>query len=173
MRRGCYPGSFDPLTVAHIAIAAAAVEQCRLDVLVMMLSRSALGKDRHHHRLEERVEAINLASADRPWLQVEVTEHRLIADIAAGFDVVVVGADKWEQLFDVAFYDGSIAARDEAIGRLPEIVCAPRSGHLVPHGVHLLDVPDWVARVSSTAVRSGADQWRWRPSRGGTRQGPE
>ena len=31
----------------------------------------------------------------------------------------VIGADKWHQLHDLAFYDGSEAARDAALARLP------------------------------------------------------
>ena len=32
----------------------------------------------------------------------------------------VIGADKWHQLHDLGFYDGSEAARDAALARLPD-----------------------------------------------------
>ena len=171
-RAGCYPGSFDPLTVAHLAIADAAVEQCGLDRLDLALSSGvALGKDAHHHSIEERVDLIErVASASgRTWLHAVVTEHRLLVDIAAGYDVLVLGADKWAQVLDPSFYD-SPAHRDDALRRLPTVACAPRSGHEVPEGVVALDVPSWVGDVSATAVREGASHWHADPQ---TRRSPE
>ncbi|MDQ1449821.1 MAG: hypothetical protein QOC79_2792, partial [Actinomycetota bacterium] len=44
-RRGVYPGSFDPPTIAHAAIAAAAVHAAQLDRLDLAISEIALGKD--------------------------------------------------------------------------------------------------------------------------------
>ncbi|HVM07672.1 MAG TPA: hypothetical protein VM345_04350 [Acidimicrobiales bacterium] len=175
---GCFPGSFDPLTVAHLAIADAAVEQCGLERLDLVLSEDALGKPSHHHPLDERVAIIRAASVEgRPWLDARVTQSRLLADIAEGYDVLVLGADKWAQLHDLSFYD-SASHRDEALARLPRVVCAPRAGAPTPAGVDELVVPDWVRGVSSTAVRNGADEWRAVPlGRSGTslqtRRNPE
>src|SRR5688572_5280715 len=87
---GCFPGSFDPVTVAHVAIAEAAIETAGLDRLGLVLSRSALGKEgRHRSRVEERARAIEALG-----LSVVVTDRRLVAEIAEGYDVLVVGADK-------------------------------------------------------------------------------
>ena len=171
-RRGCYPGSFDPLTVAHLAIADAAVAQLDLDRLDLALSADvALGKDAHHSPLDERVALIEdvAAASGRPWLGVVVTHHRLLVDIAAGYDVLVLGADKWAQVLDVAFYD-SLEHRDDALHRLPAVACAPRRGHPLPAGVAVLDVPEWVDEVSSSAVRQGASHWH---ARAQTRRSPE
>lgn len=169
---GCYPGSFDPLTVAHLAIADAAVAQLDLDRLDLALSAGvALGKDSHHSPLDERVALIEevAAASGRPWLRAVVTEHHLLVDIAAGYDVLVLGADKWAQVLDVAFYD-SVEHRDDALRRLPPVACAPRRGHPVPAGVTVLDVPAWVGEVSSTAVRQGATHWH---AGAQTRRSPE
>ena len=112
--RGCYPGSFDPLTVAHVAIAAAAVEQCGLESLDFVVSEVAL----------------------------------------------------------TPRYGGSIDARDAALRRLPPLVAiAPRAGaddvlakaHAGADAgarVVVLDLPAWIADVSSSAVRAGAHHWR-------------
>ena len=74
-----------------------------------------------------------------PWPTGEEYDAQLLADIAEGFDVLVVGADKWWQLHDVRFY-GSEAAMHTALGRLPELAVAPRAGVPAPPGVDLLDV---------------------------------
>lgn len=160
-RRGAYPGSFNPLTVAHLAVAAAARRQHDLQEVVLIISRVALAKEDHPElaAVEHRVEAIEAATADRRWLTVQVTEQQLIADIADGYDVVVMGADKWAQLHDVAFYGHDVAARDAALARLPTVAVAPRPPHPTP-SEHALVVPAWVGEVSATAVRAGRHDWR-------------
>jgi len=158
---GVFPGSFDPPTVAHLAVAEAAWVQCALDRLDLVVSRVALGKDHAVQApLEDRVAALERLAAGRPWLGVAVTDHRLLADVAAGYDVLVVGADKWEQLHDPAWYEGSVGARDEALTRLPRVVVAPRAGFPTPEGVTVLDVDRAHHHVSSTAVREGRNEWR-------------
>ena len=80
-----YPGSFDPLTVAHLAIAEAAWRSCGVEVVELVLSRDPLGKEgREPAPLEERLAAIEAAAeAGRPWLRTGVTDQRHLADIAA------------------------------------------------------------------------------------------
>ena len=160
VRIGCFPGSFDPLTIAHVAIADAAHEQCDLTRLDLVLSRSALGKAAHKHSLDERVALIEAAASTRPWMRAIVTDQQLLADIAGDYDVLVLGVDKWEQVLDPAFYGGSVEARDAAVRRLPVVACAPRRDTTPPDGALALDVPTWVREVSSTAVRAGAAHWR-------------
>lgn len=156
---GVYPGSFDPLTIAHLAIARAAVDQLGLERVDLAISRDALGKAHlGEHTVAARVEAIERAAATRPWLGVVVVDSRLVADIAAGYDAVVMGADKWAQVIDPGWYGGSEAARDAAVASLPRVAVAPRHGVEVPAAL-LLDVPDHLAEVSATAVRDGRLDW--------------
>ena len=152
---GVYPGSFDPLTVAHLAIAEAAVRAANLDRLDLALSNVALGKERGaHSSVEARAAAIRRAARSRPWLDVAVTDAQLIADIASGYDVVVMGADKWAQVRDPAWYGDDEAARDAALAALPRVLVAPRPGFEVV-GAEALDVDPELAHVSSTRARSG------------------
>lgn len=160
VRRGVLPGSFDPLTVAHLAVADAARERFALDEVHLVISHVALAKeDRRQAPLEDRLAAIDAAAATRPWLRAATTTAQLLVDIADGFDVLIVGADKWWQLHDVAFY-GDEAARDAALARLPELAVAPRSAVEVPDDVAVLDVDPAYGEVSSTGVRAGRDDWR-------------
>ena len=155
MAVGCYPGSFNPPTIAHLAVADAARHQAGLERIDLVLSVAALGKSPGEGPPVDRRRAVLEAVAEsRPWLGVVVTEARLIADIAAGYDAVVLGADKWAQVLDPGWYDGSAAARDEALARLPRVLVAPRAGDH-PAGVELLDVPATLHRVNASAIRSG------------------
>ena len=114
---GCYPGSFEPPTVAHLAVAEAAVEAAELDRLDLVVSRVALGKEHlGAPSLAERVAVLEAVAATRPWLGVAVTDARLIIDIARPYDAVVMGADKWRQVNDPAWY----LLDANAPGRLPQ-----------------------------------------------------
>lgn len=164
-RHGVYPGSFDPLTVAHLAIADAARTQCGLDRLDLVVSHVALAKeDRRQAPVAVRLAAIETATADRPWLAARSTTAQLLADIAEGYDVLVVGADKWVQLHDPRFYGGSEAAIRSALARLPDVAVAPRAGVSLPVGDRFvaLDVDPAHHHVSSTGVREGRRDWRAR-----------
>jgi len=164
-RHGVFPGSFDPLTVAHLAIADAARAQCALDRLDLVVSQVPLAKeDRRQAPVAERLAAIEAVTADRPWLRARSTEHQLLADIAQGYDVLVVGADKWLQLHDPRFYGGSEVELRAALDRLPPVAVAPRAGVPLPADgpAVVLDVDPAHHDVSSTAVRDGHDDWRAR-----------
>lgn len=161
MRRAVFPGSFDPLTVGHLAIADAAHEQVVLDEVCMVISREPLVKEAAAQAaVGERLGAIRDAASERAWLSAAETEHRLLVDIAQGYDFLIVGGDKAAQLLDPVFYGGSESERDLALSRLPGLVVAPRPGGFVPDDAIVLDLPEWVAGVSSTAVRSGRVEWK-------------
>src|SRR5947209_20574267 len=118
MRIAAYPGTFDPPTIAHLAVAEAALQACDVDRVVLVLSTDPIDKP-SPTPLEERVAAIEALAAARPWLGVAVTEHRLIADVAAGYDVVVMGADKWAQVLDPSYHPTE-AHWQASLARLPE-----------------------------------------------------
>lgn len=178
-RIGCYPGSFDPPTIAHLAVAEAAIEAAQLDRVDLVVSRAALGKPAPPAAvLDERLTVLRAVAETRPWLGVVLTEHRLVVDLAQGYDAVIMGADKWRQVLDPAWYDHA-AARDDALSRLPRVLVAPRAdddlddptpdhlglalgaSHVVVLRVELDHRP-----VSSSAIRAGlpgAARWVARP----------
>lgn len=160
--RAVFPGSFDPFTIAHLAIAEAAHDQLPVDEVVCSLSRVALAKEPETQTsVTERVSAIGALAEDRPWLRVHVTDAQLLADVAEDFDWLIVGADKWDQLHDVAFY-GAPTARDAALARLPRVAYVPRAGvdADAPARVTVLDISEGYRPVSATAVRNGRHDWR-------------
>ncbi|MGI9602463.1 MAG: hypothetical protein ACR2QE_11300 [Acidimicrobiales bacterium] len=154
-RRGVYPGSFDPPTVAHLAIARRALEVHTLERVVLAVSEVALDKGQPSRpRFEDRLRVLRAEVETHGWLEVIVTTHQLVADIAAGYDVVIMGADKWEQIHDPRYY-ADTASMTRALASLPPPAIAPRAGISVPAGF-LLDVPAAVSHVSSTSARAGA-----------------
>jgi predicted RNA-binding protein with PIN domain len=158
VKTGVYPGSFDPLTVAHVAIAEAAVHHAQLDRVDLAISRVPLGKDaRAQSPLEVRVAAIERAARARPWLGIVVHDETLVAEIARGYDAVVMGADKWSQVRDPVWYGGDRRVRDRAVASLPRVLVAPRPG-FDTEGAERLDVPAELADVSSTRARAGAHE---------------
>lgn len=172
-----FPGSFDPLTVAHVAVAEAAVETLSLDRIELSVSRAALGKPHLDGSVEDRVAELRAAVAARPGWGVAVTTSRLLADVADGFDAVVLGADKLAQVLDPKWYDEDPAkqreARDAALRRLPTVAVAARAGHELDHLLEqaadlgpatlemvVLELPHHLHEVSASAVRGGRDDWR-------------
>ena len=119
----------------------------------LVLSVAALGKSSTDGpTVDHRRSVLQAVARSRPWLGVVVTDARLIADIATGYDAVVLGADKWAQVLDPAWYGGSLSARDDALARLPRVLVAPRSGDH-PAGVELLDVSTALHTVSASGPR--------------------
>ncbi len=166
-RLGVYPGTFNPPTEAHLAVADAARLQRSLDRIDLALSRRPINKEHLEvPSFEDRVSVLQAVSRRVGWLAVVVTDATLIVDIAHGYDVVLMGADKWAQVNDVQYYVDA-AARDQALARLPEIALAPRDPvpHLaIPPGIDIpegmeLKVPDQYRSVSSSAVRNGRTEW--------------
>jgi nicotinic acid mononucleotide adenylyltransferase/predicted RNA-binding protein with PIN domain len=159
VKRGVYPGSFDPLTIAHVAIAEAAVRAAALDQIDLAISRRTLGKeDGAHSSTEQRLTAIAQTARTRPWLRGVVTDASLVADIARDYDVVVMGADKWVQVNDPEWYDDP-EARDAALASLPRVLVIPRPGY-ASDGVEVLTIDPAHADVSSTRARAGEHHLR-------------
>jgi hypothetical protein len=153
-RVGVYPGSFNPPTVAHLAIAHSALRHAELSRVNLVVSRVALGKEHVElPLLDDRVAVLTDVARSHPWLGVRVTDERLLVDIAHGYDVLVMGADKWAQVLDPSWY-GSEAARDAALAELPRVLVAPRPGFEIA-GAELLPLDDDHRHVSSSAARDG------------------
>lgn len=172
--RGCYPGSFDPLTIAHLGIAEAALRQCGVEAIDLVLSEQALGKaTAGRPSVAERAKTLREQLAARDRLHVATTPAQLLAEIADGYDWVVLGMDKWVQILEPEWY-GSADARDVAIAALPRIALAPRAAPIatqagptdparveraLPDGSIVLSIPVSLGEVSSTAARAGRTDW--------------
>ena len=161
---GVYPGSFNPPTIAHLAIANAAREHYGLSLVELAISTVALDKESVVvPTFEDRVDVVRQSCADLDWLDVVVTSEQLLADIAEGYDVLIMGEDKWAQLHERRYYD-SDEHMAECLRRLPALAIAPRPGQAPVEAVAIpaearLAVDEWVLDVSSSAARSGRTDW--------------
>ncbi len=129
----------------------------------LVVSEAPLGKlhDPHLTPIGARLDVLDRVTATHDWLTVVRTEAQLLADLAQGYDVVILGADKWAQVVDPSWYGGA-AARDAAVARLPHIALAPRPPHPLPaagDGLTILEIDTAHHEVSATAVRAGRRQW--------------
>ena len=153
-RRGVFPGSFNPLTVAHLEIARRARDNHDLDEVHLVVSEVALDKSTPPGPpFDERIRLLNADAAEFDWLLIKTTTAKLIVTIATGYDMVIMGADKWRQVNDVRYY-GSASERDDALDRLPQVVVAPRTGDEVPDDLRL-ETSAEIHDVSSTQARNG------------------
>ena len=146
-----------------MAIAKAAVETHQLVRVDLAVSRDPLGKQGIQRPLfEHRVEILESHVDSHEWLGLVITDSQLVVDIADGYDLVVMGADKWDQVNDVSWYEGE-AERDQALSRLPTVAVAPRPPFPTPLELELT-VPDEIAEVSSTGARDGVRSWMVGPA---------
>lgn len=169
-----YPGTFDPVTIAHVHIARCALERFDLDRVDFTISATTLGKvDGDLTAIDERVRQLRAICNGDPAFDVRTTPASLLADIAEGYDVLVLGADKWHQVLDPEWY-GGVPERDSALERLPVVALAPRPPFSLPGEdpaadapasvqVVVLDTDERHHPVSASAVREGRDEWRARP----------
>ncbi len=136
-------------------MAEAARDQHQLDAVVISISRAPLGKEVvERPGFDDRVGVVQAWVDGHPWLALQVTDQRLLADIAQNFDLMILGADKYHQIQDPRWYGGE-AERDAAMERLGPVAVAPRPPLSVPADVALDLDPDVMAIYSSTLAREG------------------
>jgi len=152
---GIYPGSFNPPTSAHIAIATSALDTHNLTRLDITVSRSALGKGTiSFPTFSDRIDVLRSSFEQFENIQIVVTTKRLLSEMSQGYDLLVLGGDKWVQIHELRWYASS-EDRTEALALLPDVAIADRSNVNIPAGMQLPVAPEFVQGISSTAARDG------------------
>lgn len=157
---GIVPGSFDPPTTAHLALAEALQQSGCARVFLLYSIRTLPKEDapEAHPPLltdEERLQALVALASPREWLGAVVSSHGLIseqAEAASGMFpnarvVFGVGSDKVIQVFDPAWYGD----RNEALRTLfsrAEIRYAARAGEREEARSTILSNSAYAAKVS-------------------------
>jgi nicotinic acid mononucleotide adenylyltransferase len=134
---GVLPGSFDPFTAAHAALARAALRHGGLDSLLFLLSVYVVDKgDAARAALADRALVLARYTARRPRCGVAVANRGLYVEEAEALAPLlpagaalwfVVGHDKIVQVFDPRYYADRTTALDRLFA-LAGFVVAPRAG---------------------------------------------
>jgi nicotinate-nucleotide adenylyltransferase len=137
-RLGILPGTFNPVTVAHLALARAAMPY--VDEVVFVLPRLLPHKAYSGATFDERLELLRAAIAAEPRWSAASSEGGLFREIAAEFReayghevrlVFLCGRDAAER---IASWDyGRAGAFHEMLHEF-ELLVASRNGHFVPSG---------------------------------------
>ena len=160
-RLGVFPGSFNPLTIAHLALARAALHT--VDELLFVLPRAFPHKPYRDTTLEQRVEMLETALTD-PRYSIAVAEGGLFIEIArecraAYGDAVklsfLCGRDAAER---IAAWDYGRPGAWEEMLREFDLLVAPRAGEYQPEAAQstsfaAIPVGQDSDAVSSTDVR--------------------
>jgi nicotinate-nucleotide adenylyltransferase len=168
-RLGIFPGAFNPVTRAHLAVARAAREQHHLDQVVLLLPRNFPHKEYDGTTLAERVALLEAATGHDPVLAIASSQGGLFIEIAREFraacGVVVAiyllcGRDAAERIVHWDYGEGPPFAQ-----QLEEfqMLVASREGEytappeFAPH-IHRIRMPPAYDEVSSSAVRKAIEQ---------------
>jgi len=162
---GILPGAFNPVTIAHLALAHAALPV--VDEVVFVLPRALPHKDYSGASLVERARILLTALSGEDRMSVGISSGGLFVDIAAecreayGPDVrlsFLCGADAAER---IASWDyGDPGAFDRMMGQFDLLVAERGGAFALPHRALQLD-QDYT-HVSATDVRERilrGEQW--------------
>lgn len=165
---GLLAGSFNPITRAHTALAAAA-HRSGLDRVVLAMAPVSLDKEgvERAHPVDRLDWTLSWARRLR-WAVVAVSSHPLLVDmveslrrLTAAEVALLVGADKAEQLVDPRYYQDLDAAMAR-LDRAASVLVAERAGYAgsATWAARLrsapLRTPEWMASRSSTQAREAA-----------------
>jgi nicotinate-nucleotide adenylyltransferase len=162
-RLGVFPGTFNPVTVAHVALAEAALAV--VDEVVFVLPRRFPHKIYSGASFTQRVELLGLALGEEPRFSVAACEGGLFAEIADecrkayGDDVrlsILCGRDAAER---VANWDYGTPGAFQEMLRKFDLLVAARSGEYCPPArlagyCDRLELNGAFDHVSASAVRS-------------------
>jgi nicotinamide-nucleotide adenylyltransferase len=176
-RIGLLPGSFNPPTDAHVALAAAG-RAARLDAVVYVLSKVTVNKEQVSGiQLADRLELLRriaeptkdgVAFANRGLYVDLVGALRRVLPRAQEL-VFLVGFDKIVQIFDPRYYDDRdaaltvlferasffVAPRGEADERDLAVLLNERANRRFRDRVRAVQLPEEYREASSTRVRRG------------------
>lgn len=161
-RVGVLAGAFNPVTVAHLALARAALSH--VDEVVFVLPKLFPHKQYHGAPFAERVEMLRAAIEDEPAFSIASANGGLFLEIAAecrqayGEDArltFLCGRDAAERILNWDYGDPNAVT---AMLRQFDLLVAARGGNLVTvldfrHCVEILPLDGEFDHVSSTEVR--------------------
>jgi nicotinate (nicotinamide) nucleotide adenylyltransferase len=173
-RLGVLSGTFNPPTLAHVALAERAMKQLRLSEVLFVLPAEPPHKAQLGASLEERAQMLWLTVQGRESFSAALCSHGLLLDIhraaadhfpAATQYLFLAGRDAAERILVHWPYDDIVRALEEMFGRF-DFGVADREGKLhLPAGspaekyrrqIHSIDLGENFYRISASEVRERA-----------------
>ena len=163
-RVGIFPGAFNPVTQAHLALARAALKQHTLAQIVFLLPRNFPHKQYVGAGFEDRIALLRAALADQAQCAMASSEKGLFHEIAAEarehYPAAVelfflCGRDAAERIVNWDYGDGPNFARQLEHFQL---LAASREGDYEPppalrERIHTVRLPPQWSGISASAVR--------------------
>lgn len=158
------PGSFNPVTTAHMEIAAAALAHC--DIVLFVLPRAFPHKDWAGATFEQRVEMLRRAMASEPRFAIAVADRGLYIEMAEEAQALwpearielICGRDAAERIANWDYGQPGVFERMMATFGL---LVVPRGGSFACPGARELRLATDCNEISATEVRrrvsAGAD----------------
>ena len=174
-RLGVLGGAYNPITLAHLAVAEAAMARFGIDEVLFLLPQVPPHKTIFGASLEQRLEMMRLALEDAPYAAVGLSSHGLFVDMYEGLLAVypqrpqvyfLTGRDAAERILAWHYDDA-----EEALKRMFEsfqfIVCSrqgpfslPDDPLLTPYRdrIHSCPLPPQADAISATEVRERCER---------------
>ena len=171
---GVLPGAFNPPTVAHEALAAAARAQYGLDQVLFLVPEAFPHKDYEGATFEDRIAMLRAALANDAGYAIASSDQGLFIGIARqvramcadGVEICLIcGRDAAQRIVGWDYGEGPSVGEQL---REFQLLVASREGEYVPpvdcaDRIHAVDLDRSVDAVSATRVReesAGGAQWR-------------
>ena len=174
-RLGVLGGAYNPITLAHLALADTVVQAFDLHEMLFLLPQVPPHKTIFGASLEQRLAMMQLAVNDRPYASVGLSTHGLFIDIYRALQSIyqphlevffLTGRDAAERILTWD-YDDTAAALQQMFASFHLIACdregafeLPDDPRLLPYRdrIHPCGLPDNYDHISSTAVRQHRSQ---------------
>jgi len=174
-RLGVLGGAYNPITLAHLAIADTVVSTFGIHEVLFVLPQVPPHKTIFGASLEQRLEMMCLAVEERPYATVGLSTHGLFLDMYQGLLGVygrhtevffLTGRDAAERILTWPYDDAEVALR-QMLTAFQLIVCdregpfhLPDDPLLAPYRqrIHCCTLPPDFNHVSATAVRQRCHQ---------------
>ena len=175
-RLGIFSGSFNPLTVAHVKMIEEAQAQSDLEEILLLLAKANVDKGVFGFSLADRLLMLKRYAIGRNDFSVAACSHGRYVEKMKALKMVypprtaysfIVGYDTLVRIFDSRYYT-DIHAELEPFFNQCRFIAANRKEHNVDaieqflaepehkryaSNVDVIELPDFYAEVSSTAIR--------------------
>jgi nicotinate-nucleotide adenylyltransferase len=173
-RLGIFPGAFNPPTLAHLAVAAAAREQHGLDQIVFLLPTEFPHKPFTGASFEDRIALLQDAAANEEAFAIASSDHGLFIDIAREFRAecgpgpelfLLCGRDAAERIANWDYGTGPSFA--EQLDEYRLLVASRRGEYNIPSRcqgkIFAIDLtPSWSDCSASEVRKAIAEGGNWR-----------